>query len=384
MENSYKKIRQIEMIDSSKAITEYQLLIKKNPVFWKGYFRLALLLSRVGKIELPNELLSTVVTLNLAEEETIIPNWRPITFLQNGIESPDENNESFPLKHAEISELINFLKVSKSPKIIIAYLHLQRAFSMGGISENHYGDCYSDCEEAINLSENQFWGYFGRSRINYGWAFEDEALSDIKTCINLNPNFSLSHFELGCINRNDYANAIKAFSKCLELNPNYYLAYINRSKLLDIKLNQLELSIAGVNSALKIHIDPDFYQYRGRLNIKLNKFEDAVIDFNKCLELTPDNFSVYNKRAEAKYLQHKFDEAISDFTVAISLTSSKFVSAYINRGHCKVHLKDYEGALKDYRKFESEDFYSKKSMQNLLKYLKNSSEEDVPNLLLRH
>ena len=94
--------------------------------------------------------------------------------------------------------------------------------------------------------------------------------------------------------------------------------------------------------------DPDFYYERGRIRKLLEDYDNALLDYNKVIELDPQA-DVYYSRGNLKKRMDDFDGALSDFDKAIEL-DPEFADAYNNRGYLKYQLQDYEGALLDYDK----------------------------------
>jgi tetratricopeptide (TPR) repeat protein len=65
-----------------------------------------------------------------------------------------------------------------------------------------------------------------------------------------------------------------------------------------------------------------FYSDRAFVNIALEKYDEAIVDYNRAIEIENDKASYYNGRAQAYYFKDKFTEAISDMSKAISIDDS--------------------------------------------------------------
>ncbi len=91
--------------------------------------------------------------------------------------------------------------------------------------------------------------------------------------------------------------------------------------------------------------------YSNRASAKFLKkdFKGAVIDFDKAIELSPNNPELYLNRGYLKHVMRDFDGAMNDYNKAISLNKG-FAFAYNNRGVLKVAMNDTKGALEDYAK----------------------------------
>lgn len=98
--------------------------------------------------------------------------------------------------------------------------------------------------------------------------------------------------------------------------------------------------------------------FNNRGNDKYNKadYEGAVQDYNRAIELKPNDAEAYYNRGWAKYSLGDKQGAIADYTQAIKLKPD-YADAYYYRGDAKYILKDKQGAIADYQK--AADLYQK-------------------------
>jgi PGF-CTERM protein len=75
----------------------------------------------------------------------------------------------------------------------------------------------------------------------------------------------------------------------------------------------------------------------------------AIEDFNKAIELDPNNAGAYSNRGVAYDDLKQYERAVEDHNKAIKLNPNCAV-AYANRGAAYDHLKQYEKAIEDYNK----------------------------------
>ncbi|MDR2965265.1 MAG: tetratricopeptide repeat protein [Treponema sp.] len=81
-----------------------------------------------------------------------------------------------------------------------------------------------------------------------------------------------------------------------------------------------------------------------------NKFNDAIRQYSKILELKPDNricSIIYKHRGMAYFACSEYNEAIADFTSSMELDKQSYKSAYF-RGVVHSVIKKYSEALNDY------------------------------------
>lgn len=91
----------------------------------------------------------------------------------------------------------------------------------------------------------------------------------------------------------------------------------------------------------------DAYFNRGLARLRLKTLNEAVDDFDKYIEINPNNYFAYNNRANAKMLLNLNKEAIDDFGKAIELSPSKS-DLYFNRANAKFNLRSFTDAIVDY------------------------------------
>ena len=112
---------------------------------------------------------------------------------------------------------------------------------------------------------------------------------------------------------------------------------------------QYDKAIATYDEALTApeiadFIEASIYSDRGVAKWRMNQTKEAIDDFNKSIQLSPDNATVYNNRGNALMDLGHPDEAVKDFDRAIAL-SPNYGAAYNNRGNARVALGQYDRGL---------------------------------------
>jgi tetratricopeptide (TPR) repeat protein len=107
-----------------------------------------------------------------------------------------------------------------------------------------------------------------------------------------------------------------------------------------IKLNPKD------NRAFLQKANAEFYLSSTKFNGNLS--DEAIKDYNKAIELNPNNDTAFNDRG-IYYQTFEMDSlAIIDFTMCISI-NPKFSEAYYNRGlSFYTHFRDYNHAIDDF------------------------------------
>ena len=92
----------------------------------------------------------------------------------------------------------------------------------------------------------------------------------------------------------------------------------------------------------------EYFFNKAQDKFELADYEEAIIDYNKALELSPTEIClVYSMRGNAKRNLGDFDGAISDQNKALDF-DPLYADGYFNRGSAKYKMGDFAGAIEDY------------------------------------
>jgi tetratricopeptide (TPR) repeat protein len=118
------------------------------------------------------------------------------------------------------------------------------------------------------------------------------------------------------------------------------VAYYNQGKF--------DLAIADYNKAIELNPKgAEAYNNRGNAYSKQGNLQQAIADYNKAIELNPKGAEVYNNRGIVYYNQGKFDLAIADYNKAIELNKF-YPEAYFNRGLAYNKQDKFDQAIRDF------------------------------------
>lgn len=129
----------------------------------------------------------------------------------------------------------------------------------------------------------------------------------------------------------DYKGAIEEYNKAIQLDSNNATVLYNRG-ISKAKLMDFRGAISDYTKSILISPQADTYFNRAISYYKSNLNQEAILDFDKALQLKPSiNPGIYFERATAKFKIGKYEEAIKDFTKAIEVSPNDH-KAYFNRG----------------------------------------------------
>ena len=98
--------------------------------------------------------------------------------------------------------------------------------------------------------------------------------------------------------------------------------------------------------------------------------ENALSDFTKVIEITPDFVQGYSQRGQIYLSKGEYEQAISDFTTAIKI-DLKNAEAYFNRSLAYFALGNYDKVWDDIHKIESFGYSIPDEFLSLLRQISN-------------
>ena len=113
--------------------------------------------------------------------------------------------------------------------------------------------------------------------------------------------------------------------------------------------NDKEFKQAIIHYDKAIEINPqhaETYHNRGAAKSALGDKNAAIADYGKAIKIDPQDADAYNNRGVAKSALGKYKDAIADYDKAIKI-NPQLADAYSNRGIAKYDLDDKNGAIAD-------------------------------------
>ena len=262
------------------------------------------------------------------------------------------------LKNKDYDKVIdNYEKlVSFNPYAVKAY----RGLAIANHKENSFHAALEYYSKVIELSPFDTLAFLGRAEIRYffskrnDWIVvnENDALADYNRVIELDPNEALAYRGRALImyDKKDYTSALKDFNKAISLNPNDTVSYYWRA-MTNFSTNR-EKALSDLNKyiAFKKHDSiPYAYHNRALLNHYLGHYQEANHDWNKAIQLNPQDSLAYIYRGVANLNIGNLSKALLDLNKTIEYYP-EYSGGYYFRGKVKRNQGSYEEALIDYNK----------------------------------
>ena len=130
------------------------------------------------------------------------------------------------------------------------------------------------------------------------------------------------------------------------------------------QIGQYDAAIQDYNKIIELKPDnADVYFNRGRVKARIGQFNAAIKDFNKAIELKPDFANAYPKQELMKIVKHlrrQYGAAIQDYNKIIERHPDLLYFYYIDRGDemgiaaARQTIKDYDKAIE----LKPDDYYA--------------------------
>jgi tetratricopeptide (TPR) repeat protein len=223
---------------------------------------------------------------------------------------------------------------------------------------------YSDPEV---IGQNRDEAYYQRS-LAFGlekrW---DKALEELNAVIGLNPNYVKALVKRGLTNMilKQWDAVLADFNKAISIDPSYIPAYHNRG-IYYYETSEIEAAIDDFKKVINNSNDKtlleqaneylricqksvtDFNECQyGKSLINKGQYEEAVTQFEKVIESSPENARAYFYLGMAYDHLEKYLPAIRALNKAIELDPES-PGAHNNRGWVYLKIKQYQNAITDF------------------------------------
>ena len=237
----------------------------------------------------------------------------------------------------------------------------------------------ADFNSSIEIDPEFAKAYYRRGILYKKMELLENAARDFKKAIELDPKCDEAMTELGFIHiQMGKKDAMKYFNKAIKINPcagNYFSRVAARAKMLK-RQNAIENFASGKVTKDDCYADCTFNEKQAKDDIKdldkaiafepddtyyyslrisrykyLKQYENALADYEKLIELEPEEEEFYLEMAYCKYNTDKFAEAIEEIDAYLKMVDGSGDDfLYQTRGNANYELGNFEEVLKDLSK----------------------------------
>ena len=147
------------------------------------------------------------------------------------------------------------------------------------------------------------------------------------------------------------ADLVAIYGKCIETYPNNANLYNNRANVYKM-LNKYDLALIDYEKSISLdknYISP--YLGKASLFVITTKEDEAIEILNGIIKKHHKEASAYYYKGLALFFKNDKEQALKNFTLAIKYAKDSMVPAYYYRGNLYAFYKeDYKKALSDYTK----------------------------------
>jgi tetratricopeptide (TPR) repeat protein len=207
---------------------------------------------------------------------------------------------------------------------------------------------------AIELDPNNIYALNDRGWLHYIADERNEALEKLSAAINLEPRFADAYLNRAVLYRSGGANqnAIADLTKAIEFAPNYAVAYNLRGGTY-YRIGNLNAALADINQA--IFLFPDYTNAlvtRGFIYEALGEIEKAFRDYDRVVSIDSSLSAGYFNRGRINIKRNQFEPAILDLTISIQLEGRRpSPEAYFYRAQANQGAKRWDEAIRDYNEY---------------------------------
>ncbi|NES04497.1 MAG: tetratricopeptide repeat protein [Okeania sp. SIO2F4] len=149
----------------------------------------------------------------------------------------------------------------------------------------------------------------------------EEAVTNYRQAVKLNPNFSWSYYKLGqaLTKLQKWEEAITTYQKAIELNSDFPWSYHHLGNAL-LQLEKWEEAVNAYQNFLQINSD-NYWTYHklGEALFKLGEFDQAILYYQKAIQLNPEIKGTHQKLADILFKIGKLEAAETAYRQAIKL-----------------------------------------------------------------
>jgi tetratricopeptide (TPR) repeat protein len=184
----------------------------------------------------------------------------------------------------------------------------------------------------------------------YNKGMLDEAISEYKKALAINPNYYKAHNNLGVAyaRKGRLDEAISEYKKTLAIKPSFVEAY-NNLGVAYARKGRLDEAISEYKRVLILKPRyAETYYNLGNAYDKMNSFDKAIAKYKRALILNPQYADAHNNLGATYIKKGMFDEAIAEYKQALAI-KPRHTRAHYNLGTAYLKKGDLDKAISVYK-----------------------------------
>lgn len=339
--------------DLNKAIIDYERANELNPIIDDAFFKKGLSMSKLGDNENAVTAFSKAIELDKYNSDYYFNRGLSYRAIEKYEESKNDYLKSVKLNPKNpmyLNSLANIYSVLGDSKQAIAnykkaliYSDIERiplefredikeffSYELGTMNYNlgkeyrrigAYDEAIHYVKEAINIMPKSAPNYFELGVIYEETGKFKEAVTSFNKCLSIDPLFTNAYHSLtiAYLNNGKPKDALLAINKALELKPNEKMYLLQKAKVL-IELEEYKSSITLLKSLYSKYTgDFEIAFLYGKELLFNEKFNDAILVFNRCQQIQPNNPEVYYRLGGTYSRMGEYELAVSKFKKSIEI-----------------------------------------------------------------
>ena len=214
------------------------------------------------------------------------------------------------------------------------------------LEQIRYEDARMEFKKALETIANPSYVYLniGLSYLREG--SHTEAIEAFREAVTQDPGNTAALMNLGNIyfNEGELISASFFYLRAVEIDPGLYEAY-NYLGAVATSRGEYVLARDYYDNYLEQNESEEILFKRAVVQAELLKWDDSIDDWDRVIELNPENVEAIRNRGLCYFQVQDYRSAISDFSRAIEIRPEPYT--YINRGYSYLLLDEPKLALED-------------------------------------
>ena len=235
-----------------------------------------------------------------------------------------------------ISELnldpeINSINYKAQNKALVNFKNTMASY----VKQDNWFDAGSDLPKAKSQYYLDLQNYIAVSK-----PVENEALESSNSYLNKGNN---------ALKSDNYLIAISNFNEALNQNPDLKEVYLGRA-FAYARIKELDKALQDITTfTSSFPSEPKGHLLMARIYASKQNFDNAIIEYGKTIELSDDEYSIYDERGWIYIELQKYMDAMKDFNKVVAM-QPQLVNGYFGRSRTKSELNDNIGEINDLKK----------------------------------